>query len=96
MLAFLELNVHSSAMNASSLRAWLIATLFFAGQSFGFDAILTDDSGVALSGRSAKSGALPTLVVDAKHNALLKFDLSTLPPGKNLFECGQCDVDGLP
>ena len=42
-----------------------------------YDAVLTDDTSLALTGKVTKAWKLPMLVVDAKHRALFKFDLST-------------------
>ena len=59
--------------------------LFLLGMSipvsscFAFDAVLTADTCVALTGRASNQGTKPTLRVDSTHNALLKFDLSMLP-----------------
>lgn len=52
--------------------------------AFAFDALLTDDTSLTLTGKAAKVGTKPTLVVDAKHSALLKFDLSSLPQGRTV------------
>ena len=60
----------------------LLVALLTARAALAFDAVLTDDCDLSLSGRPAKTGSLPYLTVDSKHNALLKFDLSTIPPGK--------------
>lgn len=46
------------------------------------DSLLSDDTTLALSGRATKAGALPLLTVSSKSNALFKFDLSTIAPGR--------------
>jgi hypothetical protein len=46
-----------------------------------FDAVLTDDTSVALKTKPLNMGAAPTLRVDEADNAMFKFDLSLLPSG---------------
>jgi hypothetical protein len=55
----------------------LVSTLalsVLATAAFGFDAVLTDDATLTLSGKPANLGAKPLLTVHASHAALLKFD----------------------
>jgi len=59
----------------------LICTLLLVAQvAFGYNAVLTDDTTVPLSGHSPNLGAKPKLSIDANHNALVKFEFDNLPP----------------
>jgi hypothetical protein len=59
----------------------ILSLLLIARAALGFDAVLTDDTTVPLTGHSTNTGAKPKLSIDADHNALVKFDLTSLPPG---------------
>ena len=56
------------------------AFLLIAQVSFGFDAVLTDDTTLTLTGHATNMGTKPTLSVDTKHDGLVQFDLAGLPP----------------
>ncbi len=71
------------AFSGLCLRAITFGAALFAGAgaAFGYDAVLTDDTSVVLVGKAGNFGKSPTLAIDAKHNALLKFAFDSLPAG---------------
>jgi hypothetical protein len=58
----------------------LLVCLITAG--FGYDALLTDDTSLALTGRITNNGRAATLGINSKRHALFKFGLAELPPDK--------------
>ena len=63
------------------LHATILSTALAGQVASGFDAVLTDDTALALNSKPVNMGAYPTLRVDSTYNALFKFNLSPLPPG---------------
>lgn len=70
----------------------LLALLFLTTVAFAVQPVLTDDTSIALSGKTPNNGAKPTLAIDANHAALLRYDLSTLPAATTAAQVQQATL----